>query len=90
VLIREQEGGVTGGQVTVKVMRGGREIREIERPLHVLDGRKAVVFRRKLWEVKRGNRIVIDEHIRDEDAMASRLKAEAGSGFLARGRGQAG
>jgi len=25
------------------------------------------------------NRIVIDKHIRDEDAMASRLKAEAGS-----------
>lgn len=45
----------------MKVVRDGREIREIERPLHVLDGRKAVVFRRKLWEVKRGNRIVIDE-----------------------------
>jgi uncharacterized protein (DUF433 family) len=36
------------------------------------------------------NRIVIDEHIRDDEAMVSRLKAEAGSGFLARGRGQAG
>ena len=45
----------------MKVMRGGREIKEIERPLHVLDGRKAVVFRRKLWELRRGNRIVIDE-----------------------------
>jgi uncharacterized protein (DUF433 family) len=35
------------------------------------------------------NRIVIDEHIREDDTMVSRLKAEAGSGFLARGRGQA-
>jgi uncharacterized protein (DUF433 family) len=35
------------------------------------------------------NRIVIDEHIRNDDAMVSRLKAEAGSGFLARSRGQA-
>ncbi|MEI6637784.1 MAG: DUF433 domain-containing protein [Planctomycetota bacterium] len=35
------------------------------------------------------NRIVIDEHIRDDDAAASRLKAEDGSGFLARGGGQA-
>ena len=59
--IGEKKGGeVTGRQVTVKVVRGGREIREIERPLHVIDGRKAVVFRKKLWEVLRGNRIVID------------------------------
>lgn len=36
------------------------------------------------------NRIVIDEHIREDDAMVSRLKAEAGSGFLGRGHGQAG
>lgn len=34
------------------------------------------------------NRIVIDEHIRDDDAMVSRLKVEAGPGFLARSRGQ--
>jgi hypothetical protein len=62
VLIREQEvDSVTGRQVTVKVIRDGREIREIERPLHVVGTRKAVVFRRKLWELKRGNRIVIDE-----------------------------
>jgi hypothetical protein len=29
--------GVTGRQVTVNVMRGGREIREIERPLRGVD-----------------------------------------------------
>ena len=35
------------------------------------------------------NRVVIDEHIRDDDAKVSRLKAEANAGFLAHGRGQA-
>jgi hypothetical protein len=34
---KEDDAGVTGGQVTVKVMRRGREIREIERPLHDVD-----------------------------------------------------
>ncbi len=34
------------------------------------------------------NRIVIDEQIREDDARVSRLNAEAGAGFLARGRGQ--
>lgn len=58
--MREQEGGVKGGQVTVKVIRGGREIKEIERPLHLVGGRKAVVFKHRLWEVQRGNRIVVD------------------------------
>ena len=32
------------------------------------------------------NRIVIDEHIREDEAMVSRRRAEGGSGFLARGR----
>ena len=35
------------------------------------------------------NRILIDEHMRDDDATVSRLKANAGPGFLAGGRGQA-
>jgi hypothetical protein len=35
--MREQESGVTGGQVTVKVMSRGREIKEIERPLRGID-----------------------------------------------------
>jgi len=62
VLIREQEvDSVTGRQVTVKVVQGGREIKEIERPLHVEDGQRSVVFRRKHWPLKPGNRIVIDE-----------------------------
>jgi hypothetical protein len=37
--------GVTGRQVTVKVMRGGREIREIERPLRVVNGSTVVRLR---------------------------------------------
>jgi len=42
VLIREQEvDSVTDRQVTVKVMRGGREIKEIERPLKRVCGRRA-------------------------------------------------
>ena len=32
------------------------------------------------------NRIVIDEHIREDEAMVSRRRAEGGSGFLASGR----
>jgi uncharacterized protein (DUF433 family) len=36
------------------------------------------------------NRSLIDQHIRDDDAVASRLKAEAGPGFLARSRGEGG
>jgi len=51
---------VTRRQITVKVMRGGREIKDIERPLHIVNGRKAVVFQKRLWEVQRGNRIQID------------------------------
>ena len=39
---------MTGVLITVTVVRGGRAIKKIERPLHVVDGRKAVVFRKKL------------------------------------------
>jgi hypothetical protein len=46
--------------VKVKVVRGGREIEEIERPLRLVDGRNAVMYKRKLWEVLRGNLIRID------------------------------
>jgi uncharacterized protein (DUF433 family) len=35
------------------------------------------------------NRSLIDQQIRDDDEVASQLKAEAGSGFLARSRGGA-
>jgi len=36
------------------------------------------------------NRSLIDQQIRDDDEVASQLKAEAGSGFLTRSRGGAG
>jgi hypothetical protein len=35
------------------------------------------------------NRSLIDQQIQDDDEVASQLKAEAGSGFLARSRGGA-
>lgn len=58
------------------VVRGGRTIREIERPLHVVGERKAVVYRRQLWEVLRGNRIVIDgEPLEDPREAGSATRA---------------
>ena len=38
---RRRRGHVTAGQITVKVMRGGRELKEIERPLHLVCSRRA-------------------------------------------------
>lgn len=35
------------------------------------------------------NRSLIDQHIRDDDALVSALKLEAGKGFLSRFRGKA-
>jgi hypothetical protein len=52
---------VKGAQVKVKVMSGGRMIREIERPLRVLNGQQAVVFKGKFWELRRGNRIDLNK-----------------------------
>ena len=48
-------------QVKVRVMRGGRVIREIERPLRVVGGQRCVVFKKKFWSLRSGNRIVVDE-----------------------------
>src|SRR5262245_60523031 len=48
------------GQITVTVVRGGRPIKQIERPLRVSSEGDAVVYRGKLWPVRAGNRIVID------------------------------
>ena len=52
---------MTGGQVKVKVTREGREIKEIERPLRIVDGRRAVVFKGRFWTLRPGNRIAVDE-----------------------------
>ena len=48
------------GQITVTVVRGGRPIKQIERPLRLSDEGEAVVYRGKLWPVRAGNKIVID------------------------------
>ena len=58
---KQDSGGVTGDQVTVQVMRGGREIREIERPLRIVNGQRAVVFKGRFWKLRPGNRIAVDE-----------------------------
>jgi hypothetical protein len=50
-----------GARVKVKVMSGGRVIGEIERPLRVLNGQQAVVYKNKFRELKTGNRISLDD-----------------------------
>ena len=60
------------GQITVTVVRGGRAIKQIERPLHVSGEGTAVVYRGKLWPVRAGNKIVIDAPATDTPTVAGK------------------
>jgi hypothetical protein len=61
------------GPVTVQVVRNGRVLKDIVRPLHVSGTETAVVYKGKLWRVEAGNRIVIDrDPLTDSSEIAGR------------------
>lgn len=67
------------GSIVVSVIRSGREIRKIERPLRMHGSTRTVKYKGREWIVRRGNRIVVDAAPFDALSETSGPAAVAGS-----------
>lgn len=86
-VLEEEAVSTTGRQITVTVVRDGRVVKQIKRPLRVVDGQRAVVFKGRFWELRPGNRIAVDEAPRAEkgNGQAKPLTVPKITGALGRG-----
>ena len=63
-------------QVEVRIVRDAREIARVRRPVHLVDGKAYVRYRRRLWPLASGGEVHLDGHARADGARPAGERGE--------------